>query len=237
MHFFEGQELTPFGFTCLAAAASLFAAAAVFLLAGPARRYGLVSRHRRDRFGRGQVPLTGGPALLAGLLPPLVVLGFPLAPGEAVASAGFFLVGLVDDLRELKPAAKFALQSVVAAGAALLLLPPAYLGLGALAFLFLVNACNYLDNMDGLLAGVAITQAVTLVLLDLSPSAGAPLLLWGLPVASRGASTSATPEATSSARCSASTRSAARSGRKECAPASSSPCSSSSRSRSPTSRR
>jgi len=51
----------------------------------------------------------------------------------------------------------------------------------AILLLFLVNACNYLDNMDGLLPGIALVQAVALALLDLSPSTGAPLLLWTLP--------------------------------------------------------
>ena len=82
MLFFDGQDLTTFEFTCLAAAGTLVAGAVAFLLAGPARRVGLVSRSRRDRFGEGNVPLVGGPALLAGALAPLAVLGFPVSPGQ-----------------------------------------------------------------------------------------------------------------------------------------------------------
>lgn len=181
MLFFEGQDLTTFEFTCLAVAGTIAAAVTTLLLAGPAPRLGLVSRHRRDRFGAGHVPLTGGPALLAGALLPLAALGFPVSLGQAVACAGFFAVGLADDLKEMRPPAKFALQAVVALAAASLLLPWTYVAFGALLFLFLVNACNYMDNMDGLLPGIALVQAVTLVLLDLTPATGAPLLLWGLP--------------------------------------------------------
>lgn len=182
MLFFEGEDLTTFEFTCLAAAGSIAAGAAVYLLAGPARRIGLVSRRRRDRFGGGGIPLVGGPALLAGALGPLAALGFPITKGQAVALLGFFALGLADDLRELRPAPKFALQAAVALGAAYLMLPLAYVGLGALVLVFLVNSCNYLDNMDALLPGVALVQALTLIpLLAVSPATGAPLLICGLP--------------------------------------------------------
>jgi UDP-GlcNAc:undecaprenyl-phosphate/decaprenyl-phosphate GlcNAc-1-phosphate transferase len=181
MLFFGGEDLTPFQFTCLASAGTLAAGAAAFVLAGPAHRAGLVSRHRRDRFGSGRVPLVGGPALALGALVPLAALGFPLSPGQALACLVFFAVGLLDDMKELKPAPKFALQGAAAIAAAWCLVPPAYLAFAAILLLFLVNACNYLDNMDGLLPGIALMQAIALVLLDITPSTGAPLLLWALP--------------------------------------------------------
>jgi UDP-GlcNAc:undecaprenyl-phosphate GlcNAc-1-phosphate transferase len=181
MLFFGGEDLTSFEFACLASAGTLAAGAAAFVLAGPAHRVGLVSRHRRDRFGAGHVPLVGGPALLAGALVPLAALGFPFSAGQAVACAAFFAVGLLDDMRELKPAPKFALQGAAALASAWLLVPPQHAAFAALLLLFLVNACNYLDNMDGLLPGIALAQAVALALMDLSPSTGAPLLLWALP--------------------------------------------------------
>lgn len=180
MPFFGGEDLTPFQFLCLAAAGTLAAGAAAFWLIGPAHRIGLVSRHRRDRFGEGRVALVGGPALAAGGLVPLAALGFPLTSGQAVACSAFFAVGLLDDLREPRPAPKFALQGAAALLAAWLLVPPAYVALAALLLLFLVNACNYLDNMDGLLPGIALAQAIALALLS-RPAVGAPLLLWTLP--------------------------------------------------------
>ncbi len=161
MVFFQGISLTPFEFTCLAFASSLIAGTVAWLLYRPARRIGFLSRHRRDRFGSGRIPLVGGPALACGMLAPLLVLGMPLRPGAALAAGGFFLIGLLDDFRNLRVAPKFALQAAVAAGASLLLVPsPGYAALGFVLFLLLVNASNYLDNMDALLPGVALTQAV-----------------------------------------------------------------------------
>jgi UDP-GlcNAc:undecaprenyl-phosphate GlcNAc-1-phosphate transferase len=182
MVFFDGIGLTSFQFTCLAFASSLIAGAAAWLLAAPARRIGLVSRHRRDRFGTGRIPLVGGPAFAVGAVVSLAWLRFPLATGQVVAAAGFFAVGLLDDLTELRPAPKVVLQLGVGLASALLLAPAiAYAGLYLVVILVLVNASNYLDNMDGLLPGVALTQAVTLLLLGAAPCAGAPLVVWAMP--------------------------------------------------------
>ena len=182
MVFFDGIDLTSFQFTCLAFASSLIAGTVAYLLAAPARRIGLVSRHRRDRFGAGRIPLVGGPALAAGALVSLVALGLPFTLGQVVAAVGFFAVGLLDDLTELRPAPKVALQLALALASVLLLAPSlAYAGLFLVVLLVLVNASNYLDNMDGLLPGVAITQAVALLLLGAAPCAGAPLVVWAMP--------------------------------------------------------
>ena len=182
MVFLNGIELTSFQFTCLAVASSLIAGTVAYLLAGPARRIGLVSRHRRDRFGTGTIPLVGGPALAAGAFGALLALGLPLTVGQAVAVTGFFLVGLLDDLTELRPAPKVVLQLGVALASALLLVPSlAFAGFVLVALLVLVNASNYLDNMDGLLPGVALTQAVALLLLGPFSCAGAPLIVGAMP--------------------------------------------------------
>jgi UDP-GlcNAc:undecaprenyl-phosphate GlcNAc-1-phosphate transferase len=182
MPIFDGLEPGPWPFTALAAAGSLIAGAAAYLLAGAAGRVGLVSRHRLDRFGARRVPLTGGPGLLLGVAVPLALLGIPLAPGQIVAAGGLFAVGLLDDFLELSPAPKFALQGVVALAAAFLLVPPVHAAFVAVVLLLLVNASNYLDNMDALLPGVALTQAVGLLLFGAGPGLyGAPLLVWTLP--------------------------------------------------------
>lgn len=182
MEFFDGIGLTSFQFTCLAFASSLTAGTVAYLLAAPARRIGLVSRHRRDRFGTGRIPLVGGPALAVGAFVSLLALGLPLTPGQVVAVSGFFAVGLLDDLTEMRPAPKVLLQLGVALASVLLLAPSfAYAGLFLVVLLVLVNASNYLDNMDGLLPGVAITQAVALLLLGATSCTGAPLIVWAMP--------------------------------------------------------
>ncbi|MHC4958606.1 MAG: MraY family glycosyltransferase [Planctomycetota bacterium] len=181
MELFSGG-IAPFTFTALAFGCSVVSALLVTALAAPAERWGLVSRHRRDRFSSRRVPLTGGPALFGGCVAALLVLRAPLPLGWIVAIAGFFLVGLVDDLVELRPAKKFVAQAVVGLAVAWLLAPsPGYIALWFLVFGLLVNVSNYLDNMDGLLAGVALTQALALALLGPVAGPGSVLLLWALP--------------------------------------------------------
>ncbi|MGQ0613521.1 MAG: glycosyltransferase family 4 protein [Planctomycetaceae bacterium] len=182
MRIFSGRELSAGEFVLIAGGCSVVAALLGSLLAGWAGRFRLVSRHRRERFGVGRVPLTGGPGLLCGMLAPVAALGLPLAPGEWVGLGGFFLVGLIDDARELRPLAKGLLQLTVACTASWLLVPSLlHFGVAVLLFLFLVNASNYLDNMDALLPGVALAQATVLALLGTRAGVGATLLLWSLP--------------------------------------------------------
>jgi len=169
---FLSAELGPVDFTLLAAGGSVVAATVAHLLERPAARAGLVSRKRRDRFGRGAVSLVGGPALVAGLLAVLAGLGAVPGAGASIAVLGFFLLGLADDLRALPPPSKLAGQAGVALLAAWFLAPTlSAVGFGAVLFLLLVNAHNYMDNMDGLLPGVALVQAVALALMR--PEGGA----------------------------------------------------------------
>lgn len=180
MQTFAGTDLSSFSFTAIAAVSSVGAGLACYLLRGPARRAGLVARSRRDRFGTGQIPLVGGAALAIGCALALVRTRPPIEP--IAVAALFFCVGLIDDFLELKPGPKMALQGGAALIAALLLVSsPLHLGLAVIVLLLLVNACNYLDNMDALLSGVALTQALVLVLVPFGGHFGGTLLLWALP--------------------------------------------------------
>jgi len=183
---FRDYDLGWAGFGALALGGSIVAGLAAQLLRGPAARAGLRSTSRRDRFGLGQVPLTGGPGLLAGMAGVLLALRPALPGGLLVGALGLFAVGLLDDARALRPALKLLLQAAVAlAGAWFLGVPGGLLAFAVLWILLLVNASNYLDNMDGLLAGVALTQALALVAAGLAvrsaAGAGAPLLCFTLP--------------------------------------------------------
>ena len=182
MRFFSGVEVVWWQFLLLAAGCTIVAGLTAALLAPHAGRLRLVSRRRRDRFSSRSVPLTGGAGLLAGGAAALWVLGATPSLAEVVAIAGLFLVGLLDDIADLPVAAKLPLQVGVSLGAVVLLVPSATLvGLALLLFLFLVNACNYLDNMDGLLAGVALPSAVALALFGSSAGVGATVLMVALP--------------------------------------------------------
>ena len=179
---FDRYEFGPLLFTGLAIVASVVAALASIGLVRTARRVGLVSRSRRDRFGLGKVPLTGGPGLLLGIAAPLLMIRHVPRPGELAAIGGFFLIGLLDDLYHWKPARKLAAQAAVGAVAAWLLVPSlTYVAFVFVVLVLLVNASNYLDNMDGLLAGVALTQAVALVQYSVVAGLGGLVLLWSLP--------------------------------------------------------
>jgi UDP-GlcNAc:undecaprenyl-phosphate GlcNAc-1-phosphate transferase len=182
VHLFGGLELSPLSFAAVAAASSVVSGVSALLLARPAERIGLLSRSRRDRFGEGRVPLTGGPGLLLGGVAALAALRAPVPPGVLVAGGSFFLAGLLDDIFSLRPLPKAALQGAAALVSVLAIAPsPPLAGVGVLLFLLLVNASNYTDNMDGLLGGVALAQAAALAFLSTHAGAGAAVLLWALP--------------------------------------------------------
>jgi len=125
---------------------------------------GIVSKPAADRWSPNVVPLLGGPAMVtATALAMGLVGGLPLEVwillGGAVAMS---VVGVIDDLRPVSPAAKLTAQLVAAAavtgaglrfpltGIAVVDVPITMLWLVGLT-----NAFNLLDNMDGLAAGIA----------------------------------------------------------------------------------
>jgi len=83
--------------------------------------------------------------------------------------SGIFLVGLIDDLYELKPSKKFLGQLICvflfyfyAQG----LSWPAGAFLGCFFILFMVNSFNLIDNMDGACMGVSLIIAISLFALS-----------------------------------------------------------------------
>jgi UDP-GlcNAc:undecaprenyl-phosphate GlcNAc-1-phosphate transferase len=143
-----------------------------------APRLGLVVAPRADRWHRRPVALLGGVAIMLGVLPALVWAGGlrgRLAELTLVALA-MGTVGLVDDVRPLRPPVKLVAQIVLAG---LLVERDFVLRLTGVAVLDVVltlmwvvgitNAFNLLDNMDGLAAGMAVIAGgfrLALFLLD-----------------------------------------------------------------------
>jgi len=87
----------------------------------------------------------------------------PLVSGATL----FLLVGLVDDLTELAPASKFALQALAAVGAGFMGLVYPWTGVRLIDFvsscfwiLVLVNAVNLIDVCDGLVGGLALIVSI-----------------------------------------------------------------------------
>jgi UDP-GlcNAc:undecaprenyl-phosphate GlcNAc-1-phosphate transferase len=141
--------------------ASLILASALKPIAG---RLGAVAHPKADRWHRKVIPLLGGLAIAGG-----VVIGCALAPPSnpkililLAAALALCLVGVVDDLRPVRPQSKFIAQIVVASALAALGLRLTLTDLPLVNVLITIfwivgitNAFNLLDNMDGLAAGVA----------------------------------------------------------------------------------
>jgi UDP-GlcNAc:undecaprenyl-phosphate GlcNAc-1-phosphate transferase len=136
-----------------------------------ARCWGLVSRPRGDRWAKKPTALLGGVAIFAAFGLAVLTLLPRAEHGSVVlvASAFLFVVGLVDDLYNLKPYQKLIGQIM---GAALVVLggltlpwtpsPLVNMGLTVLWLVGITNALNLLDNMDGLAAGVGAIAAAFL---------------------------------------------------------------------------
>ena len=134
-----------------------------------ARRAGLVAHPRKDRWHRESVPLLGGVAIMAAVAVVGLGMGAHLARFMPllVLSALMGAVGIVDDVKTLRPQTKLAAQIIGAAvliqvGALFPLTPFAVVNvlLAVLWVVALTNAFNLLDNMDGLAAGVAALTAL-----------------------------------------------------------------------------
>lgn len=153
----------------LASAALAFALALAWR--GWAQRRGVVDQPDARRLHTRPTPRGGGIGIFLVLLAASAWLG-DAGPAFALGLALCAGAGLADDLRPLRPAAKFGLQAVGTACLAWQLpLLPALLGpvagfvlawLGALA---LVNAWNFMDGSNGLATTQAALAAVGLALL------------------------------------------------------------------------
>ncbi len=149
------QRVTPYG-----GGVAIFLTVGVASLAALAAAFALPPEQLARLFGSSVEPYLGG-------------LRDELRPTLALAAGGvaLFLLGIVDDIRALGPYAKLA----VMLGAALLAAtagetrlawiagPSASLLLTVLWITTITNAFNFLDNMDGLSAGVALICGAFLV--------------------------------------------------------------------------
>lgn len=138
-----------------------------------ARRYGFVAKPKSDRWHKRPTAMLGGVAIFVStviayfaLVPPtresLVVIG---------GSAFLFLVGLVDDILNIRPYQKLIGQLI---GAGILIISGLKLPLTGYEIvdiwitvfwvIGITNAINLLDNMDGLAAGISAIAAFSLAL-------------------------------------------------------------------------
>jgi len=165
-----------------------------------ARATGYLDHPSVRKAHRAPTPLLGGAAVVAGFLVGLALRGAPvfsdptssaLLPACAIGLVVVFLVGLVDDRRGMDPLLKLGLQCaasipVIASGASLHVAHAPLLG-PIVSFFWMatvMNAANFLDNMDGILAGVSAIVALGLAFLSAS---GAPTLAHVVAIALAGA--------------------------------------------------
>lgn len=172
--------MTPAALLAVVAASAALAAVLTPLMGRLARSRGLVSAARVDRWGSRSTPLLGGLAIFMAVLAPLAVVGVPSTQLLAIVAgtAAAATLGLIDDVRGLRPTSKLVGQVMIASGLALagiraeiVPFPPLAFLLTVLWIVALMNAMNLVDNMDGLAAGIAaIAAGVLLVMSPAEPS-------------------------------------------------------------------
>jgi UDP-GlcNAc:undecaprenyl-phosphate GlcNAc-1-phosphate transferase len=136
-----------------------------------ARRFGYTAQPKEDRWHRQPTALLGGVAIAATVLAVYSLLGDPgELPVLFVGAALVFVLGLIDDLIDLKPYAKLVAEIAIASMFVFFGYRLAWVESLTLDTLFtmvwivgLANAFNLLDNMDGLCAGIGLIAGTALL--------------------------------------------------------------------------
>lgn len=182
----------PLNFYLAAFAGSLVTALLTLpLWRGWCRRTGHVDDPGHRKIHNAPIALAGGPAVLTGVLLPLLAGAVSLKLGiVSIASTGLIvhgvdrralelgvialgavaitLLGWLDDRVELSPPVKFAGQFIVAFAVALvakritLFVPSEFFSYAITVFwiVTVINAFNFMDNMNGLCAGLGVIGAL-----------------------------------------------------------------------------
>lgn len=140
-----------------------------------ARRLGMIDQPGLRKVHRSPVPLLGGVAMYAGLAVAFIAFGSRdwLAEGAAILGGTtlLFITGLWDDRFGMPVWLKFVAQiaagvCVLAVGIQVHLLGGWLDGLITLVWILAItNAVNFMDNMDGLAAGISAVAAVFFLVL------------------------------------------------------------------------
>jgi UDP-GlcNAc:undecaprenyl-phosphate GlcNAc-1-phosphate transferase len=142
-----------------------------------ATRIGLVDRPGPLKVHDRPIPYLGGAAVLAAVAAPVA----GAHPYVLIPLALAFAVGFVDDLGDLSPGARVAMEIGIGVAAAFV---PAHhefprVVLAVVVVVLLLNAINLLDGLDGLAATVGIASAVGFAIVLSGASAELPLVLAG----------------------------------------------------------
>lgn len=154
-------------------ASVLVSLAATFGVRAFARRYNFVAKPKLDRWHKKPTAMLGGAAIFLTTALMFVVFG-PKTPDSWVVFAGasfLFLVGLLDDILNIKPYQKLIGQLIGASiivgfGLRLPLTGFEILDIWLTVFWLvgITNAINLLDNMDGLAVGISAIAAISLAI-------------------------------------------------------------------------
>ena len=125
------------------------------------------------------VPPTGGIAIFLSSSTFALFAMSPIPVALACGASAMALAGLLDDVRPLRPAQKLALQAAAAGLAVGLGLRANLTGIAGvdglvtgLWLIWMANAFNVLDMMDGLAAGVGVVAGTAMVLLATGSGSG-----------------------------------------------------------------
>lgn len=144
-----------------------------YAVRGAARRYGFVAKPKADRWHKKPTAMMGGAAIFLTTI--FIYVFFVPHTSESWvvlgASSFLFVVGLLDDILNIKPYQKLVGQLI---GAAIivgfkLILPWTGneiidIGITIVWLIGITNAINLLDNMDGLAAGISVIAAISLAI-------------------------------------------------------------------------
>jgi len=132
-----------------------------------ARRVGFVAKPRAERWHAKPTALAGGVGIFVAFAATCAWVGGPMRAPLLAGATAMFILGLIDDVVQLRPSLKLGGQLLVAAitvasGPVLPWTPFALLNQAITVFWLVgvTNALNLLDNMDGLSGGVACIGAL-----------------------------------------------------------------------------
>jgi len=149
-------------------------------------RFGYTAQPKKDRWHSRPTPLLGGVAIVVSVFLTLAAApDWRPAPLVLAGGALIFLVGLADDLVDLKPYSKLVAEIAIASvlvfqGYRLMWVRSLTLDtlLTTVWIVGLPNAFNLLDNMDGLCAGTALIAGIALLATNLVTIGFAPEQLY-----------------------------------------------------------
>jgi UDP-GlcNAc:undecaprenyl-phosphate/decaprenyl-phosphate GlcNAc-1-phosphate transferase len=162
------------GIFIVPAAALILTIASVPVVSRLAARWGCIALPKRERWHTRPTPTLGGLAFWPPFLFVALLYSSNLSTGLSFFAVGamMFVVGMYDDLRQLRPATKLLFQMIAAAAALCFGYRLNFFSWGPLDALLtavwivgLTNALNLLDNMDGLASGIGLIAAVYLAFL------------------------------------------------------------------------